>query len=131
MKSHLVPLAVMFLFSLSGCLNSQTAAPSPGKAKATGKALLKVVTKVDCALFLEHSGVVKLTVKNIGTRTYTGSALVYVDINGNRKTSPVYAPIRAGGSVDVSVERPNIAAGDWTGGVGIDNQRATTASCIG
>ncbi len=124
MKFHFLFLAVVSLFSLSGCLFPDENAPPENP-------VLKIVTNVNCALFLDRSGIVELQIQNIGTLAYSGSALVYVDIDGDRKTSPIDEPIPVGGTVNVGIEVPSIPPGDWTGGVGIANQGPTSVSCLG
>lgn len=133
MRFHFMSLAVVSLISLSGCLLPETVAPIADTNSPPGNPILKIVSDVDCSLFLGNStGLIELEVQNVGTVNYTGNADVYVIIEGNKNTSEILETIFADGPpVTIGVDRPNIPAGDWTGGVGIANQGPMSVSCIG
>lgn len=122
MKIFFSTLAGVSMVILSGC---------DPVVKPTGNPVLTIVSNVDCALLLgDPSGNVELMIKNIGTENYGGGGEVYVTIDGNKNTSLIPS-ILIGDTESVSVVRPAIAGGDWSGGVGIANQPPTSVSCIG
>ena len=66
MNFPFMPITLVSLLSLSGCIHPNQVTPIPDTNAPVGNPVLRIVTNVDCALFSGNSdGLIGLKIENI------------------------------------------------------------------